>query len=89
MFSEMSLPENGNSLRQGSSVGSYATMESHRESILCVVWMHHLSIKQCMAYGLSRKEKVGRLGGEQILGEIHREDVMRRTQVTSHVAEGS
>jgi len=26
-----------------------------RENILCTVWMHHLSIKKPLAYGLGRK----------------------------------
>jgi hypothetical protein len=38
------------------------------ESILCVVWMHHLSIKKPMAYKLVRKWKVGCSGGRKDSG---------------------
>ena len=38
------------------------------ENILCIVWMHHLSIKKPMAYGLGRKWEVGHLGSRKNSG---------------------
>lgn len=35
------------------------------ENILWIVWVHHLSMKKPMAYGLDRKWEVEQLGGRK------------------------
>lgn len=59
-----------------------------RKIFLYIVWVHHLSIKKFMAYGLGRKCEVENPGGERIrdramYGKIHptREDVIIQTDV--------
>lgn len=66
------------------------------EDILCIVWMHHMSIQRPMVYDLGRKWE-GDIQEEKDFWdraepEICQEDVRREThgtwaQVTSHMAE--
>ena len=39
-----------------------------RTACVLVVWMHHLSTKKPVAYGLGRKWEVELLGGERVQG---------------------
>lgn len=49
-----------------------------RKDILCIVWIHLLSIKKPRAYGLGRKWEVGHWRGDRILGYSKTGDLPRK-----------